>query len=266
MKPPLLFIHGAFTRAGRWRPWLDYFRSAGFTCLAPSLPAHDPPDRARLSRLTFEDYVEAMIAAAASLGERPVIVGSSMGGLVAQHVAARSKPAGLVLISSAPPWKGGGRVAALPYAFSYLFPVLLGRPLRGNKNAARRLVLHDLTADERDELLAIFADESGKAYRTMILGGPPMERGSVTCPVLCISGGGDRLFQARVAADIAAFYGARHVVYPHAGHTLASRALIGPIGQDIVGWIEGLAAIAPSPAPLPPLPVALPSLAEGAIV
>ena len=262
MKPPLLFIHGAFTRAGRWRPWLEYFTSAGFTCLAPSLPAHDPPDRNRLSRLTFDDYVKAMVAAHATLGQSPVIIGSSMGGLIAQHVAARTKPAGLVLISSAPPWKGGGRAAALPYALSYFLPVLLGRPLRGNKNAARKLVLHDLAPDEQQELLDIFADESGKAYRTMILGGPPMPRGSVTCPVLCVSGGDDRLFQARVASDIAAFYEADHLVYPDAGHTLAARSLIRPIGSEIVAWIDDLAAARPVPA----VAGALPSLAAGAIV
>jgi hypothetical protein len=147
-----------------------------------------------------------------------------------------------------------------------MLPVLLGRPLRGNKEAARKLVLHDLTSEERDELLAIFADESGKAYRTMVLGGPPMARGSVACPVLCISGGGDRLFQARVASGIAAFYRARHIIYPRAGHTLASRSLIEPIGQDIIGWIDGLPAASVVPPASPPIPVGLPSLAEGAIV
>jgi pimeloyl-ACP methyl ester carboxylesterase len=241
MKPPLLFIHGAFTRAKRWDPWLDYFRAAGFTCLAPSLPAHDPPDMAVLARLTFRDYVDAMIAAHATLPAPPVIIGSSMGGLIAQHVAAETKSAGLVLISSAPPWRGGGKIAALQYALEYTIPVAAGRALRGNKAAARKLVLHDLTPEEQDFFLAIFADESGKAYRTMVTGSAPMTRGAVKCPVLVISASGDRLFKPSVAEKIAAFYGARHLVFP-GGHTLAAGALLKPISAAIVEWIDDVSS------------------------
>jgi pimeloyl-ACP methyl ester carboxylesterase len=104
MKPPLLFIHGAFTRAKRWDPWLEFFRAQGFVCHAPSLPAHDPPDMAALENLTFEDYVAAMVAVQRSLDAPPVIIGSSMGGLVAQHVAARTQD------------RGGARCAAIPLA------------------------------------------------------------------------------------------------------------------------------------------------------
>ena len=255
LKPPILFIHGAFTRAARWRPWLAHFRAAGFTCLAPSLPAHDPPDVAALARLTFGDYVDAMVAAHATLGSPPVIVGSSMGGLVAQHVAARTKSAGLVLVSSAPPWRGGGKMRAFPSAVPYFAPVLAGRPLRGNKRTALKLVLHDLSPEEQAEFLAIFADESGKAYRTMILGGAPIEPGAVKCPVLCISAGADRLFRPVVAERLAAFYNAEHVVIPGAGHSLAAAPLLEPIASEIIDWIGRVAE-----------PGAAPSLMAEAVV
>ena len=239
MKPPLLFIHGAFTRAARWRSWLDHFHAAGFICVAPSLPAHDPPDMAALAQLTFQDYVDAMVAVHATFDTPPVIVGSSMGGLVAQHVAARTRSAGLVLISSALPWRGGGKMAAVPYALSYFFPVLFGRPMRGNKNAALKLVLHDLSQEEQAEFLAIFADESGKAYRTMVTGSAPIRDGAVKCPVLCLSARDDLLFQPSVAERIAAFYKAKHVVFP-GGHTLAAGAIRQQVVAEIVGWIETL--------------------------
>jgi pimeloyl-ACP methyl ester carboxylesterase len=237
MKPPLLFIHGAFTRAKRWDPWLAYFRAAGFTCHAPSLPGHDPSDMAALENLTFEDYVDAMVAEHRALPAPPVIIGSSMGGLVAQHVAARTKSRGLVLISSAAPWMGGGKIGAAPAALQYLWPVFVGHAMRGDKNAARKLVLHDLSPAEQDFFLSIFADESGKAYRVMVTGGAPVAKGAVTCPVLVLSASGDKLFKPSVAEGIAAFYGARHLVFP-GGHTLAAAALLPLIGKEIVGWID----------------------------
>lgn len=255
VKPPLLFIHGAFTRAGRWRSWLPHFRAAGFVCVAPSLPAHDPPDRRRLAKLTFRDYVDAMIEVHATFDTPPVIIGSSMGGLVAQHVAAETKSAGLILASSAPPWRGGGTARAFPWAIPYFMPVAAGRPLRGSKRAARKLVLHDLAPGERDHLLDIFADELGKAYRTMILGSAPIAKGAVRCPVLCMSAGADRLFRPSVAEKLAEFYDAEHLIYPGAGHTLAADALIEPIATDMIHWIDALDA-----------PAASASLEERAIV
>lgn len=242
VKPPVFFIHGAFTRAGRWKPWLSHFRAAGYACYAPSLPAHDPPDRRRLAKLTFRDYVDAMVEEVRALDMPPIIVGSSMGGLVAQHVAARTNPAGLVLVSSAAPWRGGGRMGAVPWAISYFLPVVTGRPLRGSKRAARKLVLHDLSDAERDHLLDIFADESGKAYRTMLLGSAPIAKGAVKCPVLCISAGGDRLFRPVVAERLAAFYDADHIVVPGAGHTLIGGGQLVPIADEILNWIGGLHA------------------------
>lgn len=242
VKPPVFFIHGAFTRAGRWKPWLSHFRAAGHECIAPSLPAHDPPDRRRLAKLTFTDYVDAMVDALSSLETMPIIVGSSMGGLIAQHVAARTNPAGLVLVSSAAPWRGGGRIGAVPWAIPYFMPVVTGRPLRGSKRAARKLVLHDLSDAERDHLLDIFADESGKAYRTMIMGSAPIAKGAVKCPVLCISAGGDRLFRPVVAERLAAFYDAEHIVVPGAGHTLIGGGQLVPIADEILRWIGRLHA------------------------
>jgi pimeloyl-ACP methyl ester carboxylesterase len=241
MKPPLLFIHGAFTRAKRWEPWLAWFRAAGFTCVAPSLPAHDPPDMAALAHLTFEDYIQAMVAVHAALEEPPVIVGSSMGGLIAQHVAARTRSRGLVLISSAAPWVGGGKIGATPFALQYLLPVALGRAMKGDKEAARKLVLHDLSPAEQKFFLDIFADESGNAYRTMVTGGAPIAPGAVKCPVLVLSAWGDRLFRPSVAEKIAAFYGAKHLIFP-GGHTLAAGALLEPVGDAIARWIDRVAA------------------------
>jgi pimeloyl-ACP methyl ester carboxylesterase len=240
MNPPILFIHGAFTRAKRWQPWLTYFADAGYECLAPSLPAHDPPDPSRLASLSFADYLTAMIAAHATLDRPPIVIGHSMGGLIAQHVAVSAPCAGLVLVSSAAPWRTGTTRQALPYAFSYVLPVLAGNPMRANPRAALELVLHDLPVAEQQELMPTFAFESGRAYRTMVFGNAPIAEGAVTCPVLCLSGGADRLLKPAVGARLASFYQADHLIFPGRGHSLVSASLLDSVAAEVRGWIESL--------------------------
>lgn len=242
---PILFIHGAFTRAQRWAPWVAYFTAAGYTCVAPSLPAHDPPDPQRLRTLTFDDYLAAMIDVVERLDAPPIVMGHSMGGLIAQHLAAATPCAALVLISSAAPWRTGTTRHAMPYTFSYLMPVLAGRPIRAKTKAALDLVLHDLPPAEQAALIPTFAYESGKAYRTMVFGGAPVAEGAVRCPVVCVSGGADRLLRPSVGERLAAFYGAEHMVFPERGHSLVGEAMVQTVAAGVRGWVERLKLAAP---------------------
>lgn len=242
-KVPILFIHGAFTQASRWQPWLAYFSALGHPCLAVSLPAHEPPDPARLANLTFHDYVEAMKAVVGTFDTPPVIVGHSMGGLIAQHVAAATPCAGLVLVSSAPPWRTGATRWSLPYTLTYFPGVVAGRPIRANRKAALALVLHDLPPEDRAALAPVFAYESGKAYRTMVLGRAPMAPGAVRCPVLCLSGADDRVLRPKVGRMLAAFYGADHLVFPGQGHSLVARSTVETIAGAVGRWIAERALV-----------------------
>ena len=97
--------------------------------------------------------------------------------------------------------------------------------------------------------MPIFAYESGKAYRTMVFGGAPMRRGAVRCPVLVVSGGADRLLRPAVAARLADFYNAEHLIFPGRGHSLVAESLIETVAAEVREWIEGLPAMEGSASP-----------------
>lgn len=77
----------------------------GWETLAPALPFHDRdpglPPAEGLGQLGIEDYVVFLADIVRGLRVPPVIIGHSMGGMLAQCLAARVAHAGLVLLATA---------------------------------------------------------------------------------------------------------------------------------------------------------------------
>ncbi len=105
MRPPLLFVHGMWSTPAVFAGIRAYLEADGWETLAPALPFHDrdpslpPPDG--LGRLGIEDYVAFLVDIIRRLDRPPVLVGHSMGGMLAQCVAARVEVAGMVLLATA---------------------------------------------------------------------------------------------------------------------------------------------------------------------
>lgn len=103
--PPLLFVHGAFAGAWVWEPhFLPYFAERGFQAHALSLRGHGlSHSGGEILCARLSDYVDDVAEVASTLDAPPIIIGHSMGGMVAQHFVRSHPAAGLVLLSSAPP-------------------------------------------------------------------------------------------------------------------------------------------------------------------
>jgi pimeloyl-ACP methyl ester carboxylesterase len=105
LKPILFCIHGYWATPATFTRLKARFEAQGYTVVAPALPYHDrdpslaPP--AELATLTVEDYARFLVAEIEKLPAPPVIIGHSMGGMLAQIVAARVAHRGLVLLSTA---------------------------------------------------------------------------------------------------------------------------------------------------------------------
>ena len=114
--------------------------------------------------MTVERYVEAALAVHARFDRPPVVIGHSMGGLIAQHLAARAECAGIVLVASVPPFALTTRLKAIPYGLPLVLPILRGQPFLPSREGLQKLALHDLSFAEREELLADFSANRGSPF------------------------------------------------------------------------------------------------------
>jgi pimeloyl-ACP methyl ester carboxylesterase len=241
MRAPILFIHGTAGKPAHFDSWVRYFERAGHHCVAPALPGHVPDDPAALGRLTFDDFVSACREVAAGLGEAPVIIGYSIGGVIGQVMAASGECAGLVLVASPPaePYLPGWPL--IMDGAPYFWPVLRGRAFRPSAKTLRALLLHDLAPAEQDEIVGDFGHESGKAIRALGLGHARVAPAEIRCPVMLVHGARDRVVPLATATGLARRLAAEFLMVPGRGHWLLADMLTDTIVPYVADWIGRLA-------------------------
>ncbi len=103
-KTPVVLIHGLWVLPGSWANWVDHFRQAGYAPLTPDWP-DDPATVAAaranpkvLARKTLKQIADHTTEVIRALDRKPVVMGHSTGGLVAQMIAGRGLAAATVAI------------------------------------------------------------------------------------------------------------------------------------------------------------------------
>ncbi len=218
-RPPLVCVHGAGSSSV---VWMEVVRRLSRTrrVLAPDLPGHGQSDRWNPpDDVTIAMYRDAVGTVCAQLAiERAVLVGHSMGALVALDAAAAwpERVAGLILVN------GGARLPVAPEVFVKLtgdfprFGKWLSRVVWSPATpldvvdrwgsvaftAAQEVTLADFRAVDRFDGTALGA--------------------RVRAPTLALGGEDDLMTPPRLTRELAAsIAGARAVVVPAAGHMLA---------------------------------------------
>ena len=248
-KPPVLMIHGAFCGPWSLDGLKEKFQAAGYRVSAPALRFHNgarPPSA--LGTTGIGDYAADLEDEMEALGEAPILVGHSMGGLLAQMLAARRKVAALVLLAPSAPW---GIPPTTLFEISaaqslHLHPGYWNMVLEPNRDVALAHSLDRLPRHMRDDVFGRFLPESGRATFEIMNWGLDMNRaseveaGDVTCPVLCLTGSDDRINPPSTVERVAALYKDRatHEVVDGMGHWLIGEPGWEKVSERALGWLK----------------------------
>jgi pimeloyl-ACP methyl ester carboxylesterase len=250
----LLLVHGMWGGTWYFENYLRLAAAEGWDAWAVNLRGHGGsrpvPDVGRLSVL---DYVADVTECLALLGPA-VVVGHSMGGLIAQKVAEGGGVRAAVFLTSAAPrgivvlrWPVLRRLAR------YLPAMARGRAFLPTAADAAALLAHRLSPAEQAALHARLVPESGRAALELALGRVAVNAGLVTCPTLVMGAGEDRITPAGVQRRIAARYGAPYLeAAGHAHMLMLEPGWERPFGR-LLQWLDRVAGgqregAAPAPA------------------
>jgi len=106
-RTPVVFIHGLWLHASSWAPWLDLFAEAGYAPVAPGWPGiPDTVEAARakpdvIANHGIDDVTQHYAKIIDGLPERPILIGHSFGGMIAEKLLGEDYGSGAIGIDAA---------------------------------------------------------------------------------------------------------------------------------------------------------------------
>ncbi|MEM6105916.1 alpha/beta fold hydrolase [Mycobacterium sp. 050272] len=246
----VVLIHGNWSRGEQLAGLRTAFDERGFIAHAPTLRHHELPIREgarKIASLRLRDYVDDLLAFVGSLETPPLLVGHSMGGLIAQLVAARTPHIGLVAACPAPAAGIAGSTPAnrrmsMPW---FLRPRAWAKPVPPpTYERFRAWIANTQSEDTAREIFDGLVCDSGRAQWEMLLATLKLSKttlvdaAAVDTPVLVLGGEYDLIVPERVLQQTAAQYQHADVVLiPNSDHMVFSGSCLPITMRYIDEWL-----------------------------
>jgi len=218
MAETIVMIHGMWGSGWYWENFKGFFESKGYRCVIPTLRFHDMDPNAvpdpRLGTTSLLDYAEDLEKLIRELQVRPILMGHSMGGLLAQILGSRGLAKALVLLTPASP---RGIIALKPSVIKSFWSGLTTwgfwrKPFRQTFDEAVYSMLNQMPSESWKSIYDQFVYESGRAAFEIGFWlfdskrAAKVDESKVTCPVLIIAGEKDRIVPVSITRKIAEKY------------------------------------------------------------
>nr|AEI30285.1 hydrolase alpha/beta hydrolase fold family [uncultured microorganism] len=252
MSKTIIFIHGMACGAWSWDGYKDFFEKKGYKCIVPDLRYHNSgplaePDP-RLGTTGILDFADDLEKEIKSLKEIPILIGHSMGGLLAQTLAGRGLASAAVLLCPAPP-RG---IIGMRWSVIQVFLNIVTKwgwwkkPFRFSFDRIRRTALPSTPVDDLKKAFGKMVSESGQAlfeiscYFLDSKRATEVNAENIKCPMLIISGKQDKIMPASVVRNIAKKYSAKadYLELDNHSHWIIGETGWQDVAQKINEWLN----------------------------
>ncbi len=253
----ILLLHGAFVGGWVFERLRGHLSRRGWHTHAPDLPFHGPDHAGlsesdpRLAEMGLRDYRHALKDEIARLNTKPILIGHSLGGLLAQQLAARDLCRAAILLAPVPPWgvlPHSWQEVASGFALMWKAGAFWNKALPPDREIALDYAMQHLPPSLQRDALSRLVPESGRALFESLMWWLDWHAGShvkfhdVKCPLLILVGEHDRVTPPAACRAVARHYPGRAVYreLPGMGHFLFGESDEALPFQECTDWLDAL--------------------------
>ena len=246
----IILIHGAGSVGGEWGNFVKTFKAMGNNVINPTLRYHRRGynSNPKLGNTSILDYVSDIEKIIKKLDKKPIIIGYSMGGLIALILCSKGYgKLGIFLTPAAP-----SGINAISFTVIRIFIMNIFRwkfwckPMPPNFPSAYYGVLHDF---KRDKAVRIFkknySPESGRAICEMgfpfFYSNAPtkVDEKKILCPTLTIGAGRDRITPIQISKKLKKKLGKKTelIIFKEFSHYIMEGREFEEVSSKITEWI-----------------------------